>query len=187
MKISKSKQELARIISENGGWRDVAEWAAQDNVIAFFYGGKPDYVAGDKVWCANGDDGVFIVAMVVERKIKGFHNTILSRAEYFHLYPVPDADGWIEWDGGNIPVGFGTLVDVKLRGGNVELCQQFTFSDSWNHYGGELDIIAYRLHKPVAEVKPTIEQLADDYRNKLAIARKLKRKLILTAAGSRWR
>ena len=30
MKISKSKQELARIISENGGWREGAEWAAQD-------------------------------------------------------------------------------------------------------------------------------------------------------------
>jgi len=30
MKISKSKQELARIISENGGWRD-GEFAAQDD------------------------------------------------------------------------------------------------------------------------------------------------------------
>lgn len=26
MKISKSKQELARIIRENGGWRDVAHY-----------------------------------------------------------------------------------------------------------------------------------------------------------------
>lgn len=31
MKISKSKQELARIISENGGWRDGASWSAQDS------------------------------------------------------------------------------------------------------------------------------------------------------------
>ena len=92
MKISKSKQELARIISENGGWRDGAEWATQDHVVAFFSGVKPKYDTYDKTWCANGDDGVFIVAISADEKIKGFHNTILSREEFFHLYPAPDAE-----------------------------------------------------------------------------------------------
>ena len=184
MKISKSKQELARIISENGGWRDGAEWATQDHVVAFFSGGKPKYETYDKTWCANGDDGVFIVAMSVDGKIGGFHNTILSRDEYFHLYPAPDADGWIEWKGGECPVGEGDRIDVKFSDGDE-------FFDVGSDWGWDVDaggcnIIAYRLHKPeqakpelcesvmrsipdpdeqVWTNPPSIEQLAADYRN----------------------
>ena len=154
MKISKSKQELARIISENGGWRDVAEFA--------WFQGKLKGRQCREVWFGEeGSEPEYVPAsgsfhsywsMVVDKfpaaKFDNWHQTILSSAEYLHLYPAQDADGWIEWGGGNIPVGFGTLVDVKLRGGNVEIGQQFTFSDSWLHHGSSLDIIAYRLHNP---------------------------------------
>ena len=196
MKISKSKQELARIISENGGWRDGAEWATQDNVVASFSGGKPDYSVGDKVWCANGDDGVFIVAMSVDSKIKGFHNTILSREEYFHLYPAPDADGWIEWKGGECPVEKGAVVDVIWRNGTERAGVKALHIGGAGHKfwvadGMVNDIIAYRPHKseqskpefcesvmrsipepdePVWTNPPSIEHLAADYRAKLAIA-----------------
>lgn len=179
MKISNSKKELARIISENGGWRDGAEWATQDHVVAFFSGGKPKYETYDKTWCANGDDGVFIVAMSVDGKIGGFHNTILSRAEYFHLYPAPDADGWIEWRGGECPVGEGDRIDVKFSDGD----EFFDVSSywGWGADAGCCNIIAYRLHKPEQakpelcesvmrtipepEAKPTIDQLLQDWRN----------------------
>lgn len=33
MKISNSKKQLARIISENGGWRDEAESAAHNKAL----------------------------------------------------------------------------------------------------------------------------------------------------------
>lgn len=190
MKISNSKKELARIISENGGWRDVADWAAQDEVVAFFSGGKPEYATQDKVWCANGDDGYFISAIGADGKIKCFHNTILSREEYFHLYPAQDADGWIEFDGTERPSGyFNEMIDVKLRDGMV-------LTDSSGRFEWDTDgpsrIIAYRLHKPelakstavgddetnlaakdeleAMEYKPTIEQLAADYRNRKGYA-----------------
>ena len=191
MKISKSKQELARIISENGGWRDGARWATQDHVIAFFSGGKPDYAACDKVWYANGDDGVFIVAMSVDEKIKGFHNTILSSAEYFHLYPSPDADGWAGWKGGECPVKTGELVDIRYRDGEEVFGAVANEGDSdagaafWSCDDFQCDIIAYRLHKQQSKPEfcesvmrsipdpdeqvwtnpPSIEQLAADYRN----------------------
>lgn len=190
MKISNSKKELARIISENGGWRNGAEWATQDHVVAFFSGGKPKYETYDKTWCANGDDGVFIVAMSVDGKIGGFHNTILSREEYFHLYPAPDADGWIEWKGGECPVDHGVMIDVRYRDGVVSKCMPAlepvadyhdVMHQYWQNDGVDGDIIAYRLHKleqskpefcesvmltiPEPEAKPTIEQLAADYRN----------------------
>lgn len=133
MKISKSKQELARIISENGGWRG-GEFAAQDSnknihgARVCFYNGKP---------CVNGDewrDGEYGLACDADdcigglNAIKNWHQTILSREEYFHLYPAPDA--------------------------RPEFCESVMRSI------------------PEPSSKPTIEQLAADYRNLLDFARR---------------
>lgn len=89
MKISNSKQELARIISENGGWRDGAAWAAQDACGTLnSYQRKPVYSSG----CTGfGHGGGCFHKICAAAKIKNWHQTILSRAEYFHLYPAPDA------------------------------------------------------------------------------------------------
>ena len=111
MKNSKSKQELASIISENGGWRDGAEFA--------WFQGKLKGGLCHEVWFGEaGSEPEYVVAsgsfhcywsMVVDKfsakKFDNWHQTILSRAEYFHLHPAPDADGWIEWNGGECPVG----------------------------------------------------------------------------------
>lgn len=86
MKISKSKQELARIISENGGWRD-AEFAAQDsNGSVTMFSDKP-YRQGIMWESRNAE----LEGFIVKQKIANWHQTVLSRAEYFHLYPAPDA------------------------------------------------------------------------------------------------
>lgn len=190
MKISNSKQELARIISENGGWRDGSEFAAQDGDGAGsidFFKSKPRYDKDDKYWKGECDLDERINRSDVT--IKNFHQTILSREEYFHLYPAPDADGWIEWEGGECPVRFGELIDVRYRDGHVQLgCRAESRCDTelyatthWGNSGGAADIIAYRLHKPgqakpefcesvmrsipEPETKPSIEQLASDHRN----------------------
>lgn len=191
MKISKSKQELARIISENGGWRDGAEFSSQDkDGEVFHYATKPTINAGCEVWHHKGciGEGEFTT-----ETLPNWHQTILSRDEYLHLYPVantaPDADGWIEWKGGECPVGGDVMVVCKARTGK-ELSNGKKIKASillWRHTGGMADIIAYRLHKPeqakstavgddetnlaakeeleAMEHKPTIEQLAADYRN----------------------
>ena len=119
MKISKSKQELARIISENGGWREMAEFSAQDkDGEVYHYATKPTINAGREVWHHKGciGEGEFTA-----ETLPNWHQTILSRAEYFHLYPAPDA---------------------KPR-----------FCES----------VMRTIPEP--EAKPTIEQLAADYRN----------------------
>lgn len=121
MKISKCKKELARIISENGGWRD-GEFAAQDgDGLVGWYGSKPEWNSLVKYWWCETSGGRLLV-----NKIKNHHQTVLSRVEYFHLYPVPDA--------------------------KPELCESVMRS----------------IPEPTA--KPTIEQLAADYRNKLDYA-----------------
>lgn len=184
MKIRKSKQELARIISENGGWRVGAESAAQcksDNAVSFYR--DAPYRDGD-CWWGEHLDGRDISQ---DKLIENWHQCILSRAEYFHLYPAPDADGWIEWKGGKCPLKTGELVDIRYRdgeevsGAEANECESDAGAAFWRHDDFQCDIIAYRLHKPeqaktvgadaigvaesTPEAKPTIEQLAADYRN----------------------
>ena len=188
MKISNSKKQLAKIIHENGGWREGAEFTAQDGdgtgSIDFFKS-KPRLYKGDIFWKGDYDCDNRIERTRVT--IKNWHQTILSREEYFHLYPTPDADGWIEWKGGECPVAKGTLVDVRFKNGMEmvgapagqtpdHLPRNIT---AWARSNAPGAVIAYRLHKqsepqfcesvmrsiPEPEAQPTIEQLAADYRN----------------------
>lgn len=213
MKLSKSKLSLAKAINENGGWPERALWAVQDNCIAFFLGGKPEYKSGDRCWYSNSIDGACVGTITRDEKVTNWHQTVLSREEYYHAYPKADDDGWVEWKGGECPVGDFDEVQVKYKvddGSGMEGCEAQELH--WHHEDADFDIVAYRLHKP--EVKPefcesvmrsipepesheklspeaiddakfalmsesieeskrklTIEQLAQDYRNKLDFAK----------------
>lgn len=127
MKISNSKKQLAKIIHENGGWHDGAEWESQDKIgveavadeIAF-YEEKPSYPSGSDMWNANQPSGTVMYSFPSGGLLKNWHQTILSREEYFHLHPAP----------------------VKVVVENKTTC-----------------------HLTVAD-KPSVEQLAADYRNR---------------------
>ncbi|MGL4755909.1 MAG: hypothetical protein ACRCXB_26425 [Aeromonadaceae bacterium] len=180
MKISNSKKELARIISENGGWRDGAKWSIQDSdKNVEFMTSRPEYMKSSGAWYAHASR---IEAFKLDKLLPNWHQTILSREEYFHLYPAPDADGWIERSGGECPVDEGVIVDLKWSDG-FELKAANPRAFRWQHLDSHANIIAYRLHKPEKQLgelcdkvteenkhghvdaKPTIEQLASDYRN----------------------
>lgn len=88
MKISNSKKQLAKIIHENGGWRDGYDFASQDgdDYAVWFYDGRP--VPGSGRWwkaCGRAHCGIEGVG-----KLPNWHQTILSRDEYFYLYPAPE-------------------------------------------------------------------------------------------------
>lgn len=76
----------------------------------------------------------------------------------------PDADGWIEWHGGECPVEKGDVIDVRFRDED-EHCELEVYghrlsSEHWEHEEDPGDIIAYRIHQPEQEEAPmTIEQL----------------------------
>lgn len=179
MKISKSKQELARIIRGNGGWTK-GNYAVQDkdDKCVWFMTDLEGRPSGNAYWPGCKSDRIKHDSL-----LPNWHQTILSRDEYFHIYPAPDADGWIEWKGGECPVEKGTLVDViwrdkTERSGVKALHLGGAGHHFWVADGMVNDIIAYRLHKPEAaqapqepkpvtapEAKPTIEQLAEDYRS----------------------
>ena len=147
MKISNSNKQLAKIIHENGGWREGAEFTAQDGdgtgSIDFFKS-KPRLYRGDIFWKGDYDCDDRIERTGVT--IKNWHQTILSRAEYFHLYPAPDADGWIEWKGGECPVDGNEIIDIRYPESREEFGAKAKFR-RWNHARDKGDIIAYRLHK----------------------------------------
>lgn len=84
MKISKSKQELARIISENGGWRDGAEFAAQDQNAAVTFFVDTPWRCG-ATWEASEFEAVDGFG-VTAKALTNWHQTVLSRDEYFFLY-----------------------------------------------------------------------------------------------------
>ena len=56
---------------------------------------------------------------------------------------MQDADGWIEWKGGEQPVSLETLVNIKTRCGAV--AQMLAWECDWRHNGDNTDIIAYRV------------------------------------------
>lgn len=157
MKLSKSKLSLAKVINENGGWiDDSANWAVQ-----------PKHEEGD-IWFSNGDNkpyrnegmdgftfdgrGLWLDDIIKHDKLhQNWHQCVLSREEYYQAYPEA-GDGWIEWKGGECPVGKNVTGDIKLACG-----EKFDTTDMamWNWHlgnGNPRSIIAYRQHKP--EVKP---------------------------------
>lgn len=89
MKISNSKKQLAKIISENGGWRDGAKFAAQGGNYGHVGFASEAPVRNGKVWdMTRGFAGRFMPGVLLPH----WHQTILSRDEYFHLYPAPAAE-----------------------------------------------------------------------------------------------
>jgi hypothetical protein len=181
MKLTKSKQFLADAIHASGnGWPNGADFAAQDkDMWTCLYDGKP--TRRGNAWKEEGDC-LYRLGFYNDKLSPNWHQTVLSCEEYFSAYPAEsadDADGWIEWKGGNRPAGADDLVDVKYANGTLE--SGFGAGGyAWNWKGDGLRIIAYRPHKsdvkpelcesvmrsiPEPPTKPTIEQLAADYRN----------------------
>lgn len=185
MKISNSKKQLARIINENYGWIAGNFASQQDGGEVWFSTFKPKW----NTRCGTFDadyEGHFTIDHLIANR----HQTILSRDEYFHLYPAPDADGWIEWTGGECPCPGASGVARRRDGKEIDFSEGE--ARCWSHGKScmpRLQIVAYRIRKPAEPTvaapdamrpedfgavddcglhhgsKPTIEQLSADYRN----------------------
>lgn len=196
MKLSKPKMALAKVINENGGWfDDTASWAVQpkhENGDVWFSTSesKPYSPSGWLGFTFKGQGSWLGVVAKFDKVLPNWHQCVLSREEYYHAYPKADADGWIEWGGGECPVDDGDQVDYKLLSGSVVTIGEIAGYLKWSHEFSTANIIAYRLHKPEAKPefcesvmrsiteldgKPTIEQMAQDYRNAKGYAERLQK------------
>jgi hypothetical protein len=66
--------------------------------------------------------------------------------------PKANGDGWVRNRGRVVtcPADPGVLIDVKWRGGEIDLAQ-YPSSFNFSHNGTSGDIMAYRLHKPAEQ------------------------------------
>ena len=184
MKLTKSKQFLSDAINASGkGWPDGAIWAVQVSrppEIFFASGREKPVKSGNGYRVKSG--GLFQLDSTIkcDKLSPNWHQTCLSREEYFSAYPaepVADADGWIEWKGEVCPVKRSTLVDVRFSGGSENIGVS-AMTESWHedHVKGSNEklvamnwnsglsiggITAYRLHKPVPAEKLSPEAVMD--------------------------
>lgn len=143
-----SKTLLAILVEElpkRGGWPEGVKWLAQTPGGSIL--GREIYQSGPHfslVLDTVADD--YRTAKVMREQYeaalaeKGIH-TVKVECQ------VVDADGWIDWAGGECPVEEGTLVDVKQRDNWVDEGSS-AGNWQWKHFGNHTDIIAYRLHQP---------------------------------------
>lgn len=169
--ISKSKRQLAQLLIEAGvtQFPEGANWAAQDgDKDVDFFEERP---VRELSWWQGVYDSTDRVSLSV--KIPNWYQTVLSRDEFDQIVAETvvesesDSDGWIEWSGGECPVGEEQLVRIKVRG-ETGTARGKAGHWSWGHSGCGSDIIAYMVHKPEqAEptAAPTLDQLLQDWRN----------------------
>ena len=188
MKISKSKHQLAQLLFEAGVTKfpNGANWAAQDKdfngtrYVAYMYVDLP--TRGGDSWSGLTHNSP---AIKLSTLIPNWHQTVLSSDEFDQIVAetAPDADGWIEWGGGNSPVKDGVMIETRWSDGDLVCHANFGSQRQWDIVDYEPNIIAYRLHKHEKslgelcgeakeenkhehiDAKPTIEQLAADYRS----------------------
>ena len=181
--MTKKKRELIEILLDNitpDDWPVEAKWAAQDketmtwgkNKLMFYNQDKPPF-AGTGSTRFSGSMNWDNVIQLPEL-CKKWNKTIVHRDEFMKRWnernPVVDSEGWIKWNGGEMPVEEGTLIDVKYRNGKVNLhvSAGFPFVDNgsisgkhafgWYSSKSKYSIVAYRLHVPQEQKTP--QQLA---------------------------
>lgn len=132
-------------------WPDGVKCITQDNGSSIYKGvafgyHKAPYLKKN-IWLANNGTGH------ADAKIKKYDVVaddwdiaIITREQYESALTAKN-DGWIEWGGGECPVGASEMVDVIFGYGgrmstNIADCWR------WSHSGTDSDIISYRLHRP---------------------------------------
>jgi len=176
--MTKKKRELIEILLDNvkpEDWPESLPYAAQDKCdsAVYVYSGIPDITSiYNGCWHPGSLDCEFI--KTVDVICKFWNKTIVHRDEFMKRWNernrVVDSEGWIQWNGGEMPVEKGTLIDVKYRNGKINLhisagtplidngsitgkyaCYWWSSESDWS-------IVAYRLH--VTRQQKTPQQLA---------------------------
>ena len=175
--MTKKKRELIEILLDNikpEDWPENLPYAAQDesNGDVWAYSSLPEIsglIYGR--YSSDGNDA----GRILEQAIicRNWNKTIVHREEFMkrwnERHQSVDSEGWIQWNGGKMPVDRGTLIDVKYRRGLVNLHVKAGENQSggsipnrcaidFKHDDNPGDIIAYRLHTPRQQKTP--QQLA---------------------------
>lgn len=175
--MTKKKRELIEILFDNvkpEDWPENLPYAAQDkDCVVNFYSLSPILFKNDYEFRMNSTKGKYKKFKTLDA-CRYWSKIIVHRDEFMKRWndrnSVVDSEGWIQWNGGEMPVEKGTLIDVKYRGESENIgvsswvfgCQlgsnKTMNAYNWEHKGQSGDIIAYRLHVPQEQKTP--QQLA---------------------------
>lgn len=124
--MTKKKRELIEILLDNvkpEDWPENKPFAAQDKADSSIcaYHEIPDVTSiVDFSWKRSGRSRHYLASADL---CKHWNKTIVHRDEFMKRWnernPVVDSEGWIQWNGGEMPVEKGTLIDVKYRDGKI--------------------------------------------------------------------
>ena len=177
--MTKKKRELLDILLDTitpDDWPVEAKFAAQDkkswgkNKLMFYKQDYPPFVkTGATIFSGNASGNV----IALPELCCNWSKTIVHRDEFMKRWnecnSVVDPEGWIQWNGGEMPVEQGTLIDVKYRDGVQAIAiragcdhepenENLRYAREWRDICGSSSIIAYRLHVPQEQKTP--QQLA---------------------------
>lgn len=150
-------QLLVEELPKHGGWPEGVKWLAQTPGGSIL--GREIYQSGPHfslVLDTVADD--YCTAKVMRDQ---YEAALAAQA------PVANADGWIEWAGGECQVDHMQAVEVRYRDGTIKPVAP-AFHYLWtNSYGDckttDADIVAYRLHQPQeANSRANDDRLAGD-------------------------
>ena len=117
--MTKKKRELIEILLDNvkpEDWPEIFPYAAQDKScsMVYVYANIPyiSSIYGDRWECGEFSfNGINIQVELC----KFWNKTIVHRDEFMKRWnernPVDDSEGWVQWNGGEMPVEKGTLID----------------------------------------------------------------------------
>lgn len=142
---------LVEELPKRGGWPEGAVCATQDQDGEVFFSESATPVFGffawhDGDWCGNEFHTITAI---------DYATAIITRDQYEAELAAKN-DGWIEWAGGECPLEYGTVVDVKDRDGflwySLTIGEHNTVDNIFWQRGicgrPDNEIIAYRLHQP---------------------------------------
>ncbi|ADE87911.1 conserved phage protein [Escherichia phage vB_EcoM_ECO1230-10] len=165
--MNTSKTLLALLVAylpENGGWPKKVTRIGQDYDRELMFYGR-----------GNVRTGIFLNELAIDHRKCGEAGVKITREQYeaalaaskeLRPYQVStghytsdagagktasaaDADGWIEWAGGECPVDSDAIVEVKyLKPSPLHFNNDRAGDFSWSHTGSNGDIIAYRIVQP---------------------------------------
>ena len=154
-------QILVEELPKRGGWPEGTSRISQGAVTGYVYADGHRVLFRHNVY--GGDDCVtraqYEVALAASKELRPYqvstgHYT--SDAGAGKTASAADADGWIEWAGGECPLEKGTIIDTKDRDGHENFGEVIGSTNNVDNIFWQrgvcsypaYEIIAYRLHQP---------------------------------------
>lgn len=147
-------QILVEELPKRGGWPEGASRISQGAVTGNIYADGCRVLFRHNV--NGGEDCVtrdqYEAALAASKELRPYQTSTghyTADAGAGKTASAADADGWIEWHGGECPVDSDAIVEVKYRKPSP-----FHFNNdragyfAWSHDGNSGDIIAYRMVHP---------------------------------------